>query len=127
MRLRAHRDFMRQERGAVAAEFALVIGVAIVAVLSVINAGLLFYSYTNLHMAAEDTARWAAIQETQGLSYDAQAQGETYYLGATATPTFAASTIACGVQVIASTSFTLILGFGTTPVAMNASSCYPLG
>lgn len=129
--MRPRGSFLREERGAVAAEFAMVIGFAIVAVLSVINGGLLFYSYSNLHMAVENTARWASIRTTfDGAAPSTtavQSQGEGLYNGATAAPTFTATAGTCGTQVTASATFTLILGIGSTPVSMNATACYPLG
>jgi Flp pilus assembly pilin Flp len=130
MRRRSIRSrFLREERGATAVEFALVIGFAVAAVLGIINGGLLFYSYANLHMAAENTARWASIRATvDGVTpASVQAEGEGYYLGATAEPTFTVADAACGVQVTASATFSLMLGLGSAPVEMNAAACQPLG
>jgi Flp pilus assembly protein TadG len=127
----ADRRFQRDERGAVAAEFAMVIGFAVAAVLSVINGGLMFYSYSNLHMAVESTARWASIRTTvDGAEPDTtavQAKGEDFYVGATDAPSFTATAASCGIQVTASATFTLMLGIGSTPVSMTATACHPLG
>ncbi len=126
-----HRQFMREERGVVAAEFALVIGFVIIIVFGVVNAGMLFFSFSNLHMAVEDTSRWASIRRTiDGTlpgSAAVQTQGDYFYSGVTATPTFTATTATCGVQVTATTTFTILLGIGSTPMAMTASHCAPLG
>jgi Flp pilus assembly protein TadG len=120
--------FSGDDRGAVAAEFAMIIGFAMITVLGVINGGLMFYSYSNLHMAAENTARWASIRTTvDGSTPDVQAKGEGFYKGATAAPTFTAAAATCGVQVTAIASFSLMLGIGSTPVEMSATGCYPLG
>lgn len=122
---------LRDEAGAVAAEFAMVIGVAVISMLAIINAGLLFYSYSNLHMATETTARWASIQATvDGETPDATAVTGKFgelYLGATGAPTSVAAEAACGIQVTSTATFSLMLGVGSTPVEMSATSCYPLG
>ena len=129
MRIRA--SIVRDQRGAVASEFALVIGFAMITVLGLINGGLMLYSYSNLHMAAETTARWASIRTTvDGAapgSTDLQAKGAGFYRGATAAPSFVGAAATCGMQVTASTTFRLSLGLGSTPVSMSAKACYPLG
>lgn len=129
--MRTRPDFLREERGAVAAEFAMVIGVVMLIIFGIINGGLLFYTYSNLHMAVEDTARWASIRTTVDgaapASGTVQTKGDGFYAGVTATPTFTATTAACGMQVTAATTFTLMLGIGSTPLSMSATSCYPLG
>jgi Flp pilus assembly protein TadG len=129
--MRSRGPILRDQRGAVAAEFALVIGFAMVTVLGLINGGLMLYSYSNLHMAAETTARWASIRTTidgaaPGLT-DLQAKGAGFYRGATAAPLFAVASATCGMKVTASTKFNLSLGLGSAPIAMSATSCYPLG
>jgi Flp pilus assembly pilin Flp len=129
--MRTRAKFLRDQRGAVAAEFALVIGFAMITVLGLINGGLMLYSYSNLHMAVENTARWASIRTTiDGAapgSTDLQAKGAGFYMGATAAPAFAVAAATCGMQVTASTTFSLSLGLGSAPVSMSATSCYPLG
>jgi Flp pilus assembly protein TadG len=103
----------------------------ILTVLGVINGGLILYSYSSLHMAAENAARWASIRTTVDgaapSSSAMQSAGAGYYMGATAAPTFSAVAATCGMQVTASTTFTLSLGVGATPVSMSATACYPLG
>jgi Flp pilus assembly protein TadG len=129
--MRAQYPFLKDERGAVAAEFALVIGFVMLIVFAVINGGLLFYTFSSLHMAVEDTARWASIRTTVDgaapSSSDVQDQGLAFYKGATAAPAFAATAAACGMQVTATATYTLPLGIGSAPLSMGAASCYPLG
>jgi Flp pilus assembly protein TadG len=127
----ARRRFDRDEGGAVAAEFALVIGFVLLIVFTVINGSLLMYTYSNLHMAVENTARWASIRTTVDgaapTTTAVQGKGDAFYAGLTATPSFVAATAVCGMQVTATTTFTARLGIGSVPLAMSASSCYPLG
>lgn len=129
--MRTRTPIVQDQRGAVAAEFALVIGFAMITVLGLINGGLMLYSYSNLHMAVETTARWASIRTTiDGAapgSTDLQAKGVGFYRGATAAPAFSVAAATCGMQVTASTTFSLTLGLGSTPISMSATSCYPLG
>lgn len=129
--MRTRTPILREQRGAVAAEFALIIGIAMLTVLGLINGGLMLYSYSNLHMAAETTARWASIRTTvDGAapgSTDLQAKGVGFYKGATAAPAFSVAAATCGMQVTASATFSLTLGLGSAPITLSATSCYPLG
>ena len=114
------------ERGAVAAEFALVLSALIVLILGVINASLMIYSTATLHYAAEAAARCATVSPSVCTS--------TYiatfpYAGvAMATrPTFVLSSQSCGNQVIATATYAFSTGLVTVPVTITARACRPLG
>lgn len=51
-------------RGATAVEFAMILGAMIFLTIGVINLSILIYTFAGLQSAAQNTARWAAIQAT---------------------------------------------------------------
>lgn len=120
------------ERGATAAEFALILAPLIMLTLGVINTGLMVYTVSTLHFAAEDTARWASIQTTtSGTAPGAstiQTQGASVYKGPTPVVTFTAnSAAACGFQITGTTTYNVSTGLTSSPVTLSATACYPLG
>jgi Flp pilus assembly protein TadG len=125
--------FLREERGAAAVEFALIIGFVAMTVLSIISGSMLFYTYANLNMAVENTARWAAIRTTvdkaDPSSTALQAQGDAFYAGLSSTPTFTLGTCGAGSgkQVSATANFAFATGFRAVTIPISATSCYPLG
>ncbi|HEY0648451.1 TadE/TadG family type IV pilus assembly protein [Phenylobacterium sp.] len=125
--------FIREERGSAAVEFALVIGFVAMTVLSIISGSMLFYTYANLNMAVENTARWAAIRATvdkvDPSSGAVQAQGDAFYAGLSDTPAFMLATCGAGSgkQVSATANFSLVTGFTPVTIPISATSCYPLG
>jgi len=133
MRARAARRFLKEERGSAAVEFALVIGFVAMTVISVISGSMMFYTYANLNMAVENTARWAAIRRTvdgtDPSSAALQAQGDAYYAGLSSTPAFALASCGAGTgkQVSATANFGFATGFKAVAIPISAVSCYPLG
>ena len=133
MRGQARRRFLSEERGAAAVEFALVIGFVAMTVLSILSGSMLFYTYANLNMAVENTARWAAIRSTvdgaDPSSAAVQAQGDAYYAGLSSTPSFTLGTCGAGTgkQVSAQANFAFATGFRAVTIPITAASCYPMG
>jgi Flp pilus assembly protein TadG len=119
-------SFRRSERGAVAAEFALILAALIVLILGTINAALMIYSTATLHYAAESAARCATVSPSVCTS----GYISTFpYAGvAMATrPTFVLSSQPCGNQVIATATYAFSTGLVTVPVTITAKACRPLG
>lgn len=114
----------RDESGAVAAEFALVLSGLIVLILGTINVCMMMYAATTLHFAAESAARCATVQPTVCTSgYVANFP----YAGPAISPTFALTTPACGNQVKGTAVYQFSTGLTTTPVTITATACHPLG
>jgi len=87
------RDWLRDERGATAAEFALLVGPMFLLLFGLIHGCLLLYSINKLNFATEAAARCAATSANSGYSGAAcsdSTKTQTYfadmYKGATATP-----------------------------------------
>jgi Flp pilus assembly protein TadG len=114
------------EAGATAAEFALVLpGVALLTI-GTIYLGLMMYASNCLHYAAEDAARCASVNPTVCTSATTtQTYARGRYKGP-GTPSFPLTTPACGKQVAATLSYSLITGLATITVPISATACYPL-
>jgi Flp pilus assembly protein TadG len=131
MRLRPQiARFLANDGGASAAEFALILVPLILLTIGSINLGLIVYTTTSLHYAAENTARWMAVKATTGPkpnSAAVQIHGDSVYKGAAASPTFAGEFQACGIQVTASADYNFTTGLTSTNVPLTATACYPTG
>src|SRR6516165_10379471 len=87
--------------GNTAVEFALVLPALAALIVGGLYTGLLVYSAAGLHSAVEQAARCYSVNSTQcGSASAAQGYAQSQYFGIN-TPTFAASTTACGHQVTA--------------------------
>jgi Flp pilus assembly protein TadG len=120
------RRLASDEAGVTAAEFALVLpGVAMLTV-GTAYLGLMMFASNNLHYAAEDAARCASVNPTVCTSATTtQTYAAGRYKGA-GTPTFTATSPACGKQVAASLTYSLNTGLATISVPISATACYPL-
>jgi Flp pilus assembly protein TadG len=120
--------FRRSERGASMAEFALVFPVFIALVLMTINVCMLLYGVTDLHFAAQKTARCIAMKSSDGVVPDNNCldQAASLYTGPAIAAAFTHTTDGCGNTVTGTGSFTVITGLVNVPVSISASGCYPL-
>jgi Flp pilus assembly protein TadG len=121
---------IRDRSGASAAEFALILAPLIMLTLGSINAAAMVYTTSALHSAAENTARWTAIQATAGTlpsSTAVQAHGEGVYRGATTTVTFTRTLAACGIKITGVANYNFTTGLTSNVVPINAIACYPMG
>ncbi len=120
------RGFLRDSSATTAAEFALVVPVFIALTFGTISVGIAFSAITQMHFAAEKAARCLAV-DVAGNCPDVDAYAKSLYNGPGVTGlTFAASTPACGKQVVASGSYQFITGFQSTSLNLSATACYPL-
>ena len=120
------RGLLRQEHGNTAAEFALVLPAFAALTIGTFYMCAMMFTTTSLHFAAESAARCRTVNTT--VCTDAtttQTYAATRYRGA-GSPTFTATTPACGNQVVASLTYDLMYGLGTVSVPMSATACYPL-
>jgi Flp pilus assembly protein TadG len=122
--------FSACERGATALEFALVLPALAMLVVGGLYTGLLIYSAAGLHSAVEQAARCYSVNVnsvnvSQCNSASAtQTYAQNSYYGMN-TPTFTASTQACGHQVSATLSFVLDAAVASWNVPLTATACFP--
>jgi Flp pilus assembly protein TadG len=112
-------------RGASAVEFALVAPLIFMVMVGTLYAGLLVFSVVGLQNSVEAAARCYSVNSSLcGTSAAAQNYALQQYYGVS-TPTFVASTAACGHQVSATLTveFNAVVTNVSVPVA--ASACFP--
>ena len=124
---RVTRAVRREDSGATAAEFALVVPTFLLLVFGTINVGLAMAAVTQVHFAAQKAARCLSTDVTATCTtgnIDTIAKG--YYDGPGMTGlTFTATAPACGNQVTGTGSYDLVTGFSSTAVTITANACYP--
>jgi Flp pilus assembly protein TadG len=111
--------------GNVAVEFAMLLPALAALIVGGIYVALLVYSAAGLHSAVEQAARCYSVNATQCSSASAAqtyAQGLYYGLN---TPTFTASTAACGHQVTATVTIAFTAVVTDLSVPVSAASCFP--
>jgi Flp pilus assembly protein TadG len=111
--------------GSVAVEFAMLLPALAGLIVGGIYVALLVYSAAGLHSAVEQAARCYSVNATQCSSASAAqtyAQGLYYGLN---TPTFTASTAACGHQVTAKVTIAFTAVVTDLSVPVSAASCFP--
>jgi Flp pilus assembly protein TadG len=122
------RRFIFAQRGATAAEFALVVPLVIALTLGVINVSLLVFTNSALYFATDDTARYSSIHNSCN-NTAAQSHGASAYVGPGTSVSFTCVTTsaACsgGSYVTGTTSFTFFTGLTSTPLTLSSTSCYP--
>jgi len=121
---------IRDQSGASAAEFALILAPLIMLTLGSINLAAMVYTSSALHYAVENTARWTAIKATGGAmpsSTALQARGASVYRGATTNVTFTGVQAACGIKITGVANYNFTTGLTSNTVPMSATACYPMG
>lgn len=112
---------------AAASEFALVVPFFIAIVFGTINTGLAMSAVSNIHYAAERSARCLAVNTSGDCQTDILAYGKNWYRGPGITGlNFVASDQTCGKQVVGTGNYEILTGFENTAVAISARACYPL-
>lgn len=119
---------LASRRGAAAVEYALVLPALLLFTFGAMDVGRLLWTQTTLERAAEAAARCGAIDAaTCGTISDIKtyAVGQAYGLPLTA-GAFTVTLPACGVQVVADSSFTFVIPWiGTPAILLRATACYP--
>jgi Flp pilus assembly protein TadG len=128
---RTFRNYLREERGASGAEFAIVVTVTISLILTSLGMSMLLWTSSSLHSAVERAARCYAIgaahastttctDPTTTISY-----ATTNYTGPNFSPVFTADTTGCGHTVTGSVTFPLNTGLFNVSFPLAAAFCYP--
>lgn len=117
--------FARSERGATAVEFGLLLPAFASLIVGTLYAGMVVYSATGLHSAVEQAARCYSVNATTCGSSDATVTyAGTQYHGINS-PTFTASTAACGHQVSGSVTVGLNDVYANLSIPLSATACFP--
>lgn len=120
--------WLRNERGATAAEFALVVPVFIALIFLTINGAIMMSAVIQTHYAAERAARCLSVNVSGDCTGDGiDAYAKTFYNGPTLTGMVFSPLLdqPCGNQVTGSGSYQLITGLAPTTVNISATACYP--
>jgi len=122
------RAFARNETGAGAAEFALVLPLFLVVVFATINMGFALSAFIKLHYATERGARCLSV-DPAGICNGGNIDSfiKTHYpVGALSGLSFVASQPGCGNRVHATGTYKVYAGMITIPFTISASACYPI-
>jgi Flp pilus assembly protein TadG len=127
--------YRRDQRGAAAVEFALVIPLFVALTFGVIHMSMVVYAAVNLHDATEYTARCLAVSaNTTGgtcpstSAANVQAYGAGRYTGPNISPTFTIISGTCTgtVQQVQGTgTYQVVLGLVNLPITITAKACFP--
>jgi Flp pilus assembly protein TadG len=121
------RSISRSQEGTTAVEFAIVAPVFIGLVLGIIGVCFALFLVGSLHFAVEDGARCASVKTT--LCQDSAttiAYTQARYLGPNVSPTFTATTAACGNTVTGTINYSMNVGFRTFVIPISATACFPI-
>jgi Flp pilus assembly protein TadG len=125
MRARGKSGFTVCGRGAFAVEFAMVLPALAALIVGGLYTGLAVYSAAGLHIAVEQAARCFALNVTGCTSTSTtQTYASGRYFGLN-TPTFTASTPACGHQVAATVTIAFSAVVTNMSIPLSATACYP--
>ena len=131
--MRAFVHFLREETAASAAEFALVVFPFVALVLGIIGLSMLLYANQTLQFATEKAARYYSVQTANATNSggtvpapsDIVAYAQSAYTGPGDSPSFSATSAACGYQVTGTTTLPFNTGIYNTSVTLNSSACFP--
>jgi Flp pilus assembly protein TadG len=122
-------QFLRDTSAATAAEFALVLPVFILLIFGTIDTGIALSAITQMHFAAEKTARCLAV-DVSGDCPSVDTFAKTYYKGPNVTGLlFQEQTTlpapACGRLVVATGTYQFFTGLKSSSLSLKAQACYP--
>lgn len=118
--------FRREERGAAAVEFVLILIPLVLLTIGAINLSLMVYTVASLNYAAEDAARCSAVKKAICTN---AATTNTYALARYMGPgvaTFTPSVTACGNQVVGTVPYLFTTGLTSNTITLTSRACYPL-
>ena len=123
------RRYCKDEAGAGAAEFALVLIPFLALIFGIIETSMMLYANHTLQYATEAAARCASIMNAAGMSCDTTAHIQTYatnhYSGPNIAPTFTYTASGCGHTVAGAANFTLNVVVVQLTVPLAATACFP--
>jgi len=114
------------EKGAISAEFALVVVPFLSIFMAVLGFGLLLWTSSALRYASEDAARCASVKTT--VCTDAtstQNYALSRYEGPNLSPTFTYTATGCGHTVTGSATFPLNTGLVNLSLPITVGACFP--
>lgn len=122
------RQFLGDETGASAVEFAMVVPVVLILIFGAIASGIMMYTVVKLQHATETSARCLSAQRSDCSLADITTYATGYYTG----PTLAGLTFKptwddtkkC-YKVTASGTFNFFMGQGLLSVPVYTQACYP--
>lgn len=134
--------WLRDEDGASAAEFAMVLAPLLALLFGIIHLSLMMYSAQQLNFAAEATARCLVVSQNANTSSSqcptttaATTYFQALYKGPTAAPSLAQldespkcntnSGTNTDYQVVATTNYVINAGFFSKTVPLTAKACFP--
>jgi Flp pilus assembly protein TadG len=118
--------FRENSKGTATIEFALVFPMFLTLLIGGFFCAFLLFTAGGLHYAVERAARCASVQTS--VCSDATSTQDyalAQFSGYGVTPTFTATSAACGQQVTGSTNFSFNFFVRTVAVPLSATACYP--
>jgi Flp pilus assembly protein TadG len=111
--------------GTTAVEFAVVAPAFLMFLLGIVSASAVVWTAASLHYAVEGAARCYSVNATTcSDATTTQSYAQAIYHGLSS-PTFTASTHACGRQVNATLSLVLNAGMASWTIPLSAQACFP--
>jgi Flp pilus assembly pilin Flp len=128
--MRSLNRYWRDECGAGAAEFALVLIPFLALIFGIIGLSLMLYANQTLHYAVESAARCASVQSTTTCDTPGhiQAYATARYSGPLITPVFTYTAGGCGPSghtVGVTATYPLRTGLVNVDVPLGATACFP--
>lgn len=117
---------LADDSGTAAVEFALVLPMFLILLIGGFFCAFMLFTAGGLHYAVERAARCAKVQTS--VCTDAtttQAYALSQFSGYGVTPTFTATSAACGQKVTGSASFAMNIYVRTITIPLTATACYP--
>ena len=115
----------REEKGAAAVEFVLILIPMVMLTLGAINLSLMVYTVATLNYAAEDAARCLSVKKTTCTAASVNTYGRGRYTGPGAAR-FTASSATCGNRVVGMVDYVFTTGLTSTTIPLSSQACYPL-
>ena len=115
----------REEKGAAAVEFVLILIPMVMLTLGAINLSLMVYTVATLNYAAEDAARCLSVKKTTCTTASVNTYAQARYTGPGAA-TFTGTSAACGNRVVGTVDYVFTTGLTSTIIPLSSQACYPL-
>jgi Flp pilus assembly protein TadG len=123
--LRSLSRFRREQSGASAVEFAIVVPIFAGLIFLVMNACVALWAEAALNFTVDAAARCMSVRPGV-CDTAADAIKQAPYLGPNISPAFTAVQSACGYSVSGTATYTLNAALVSLPVPLSASSCFPV-
>jgi len=118
--------YLREEKGASSAEFAMVLLPFAAMIFAIIYGALLYYANQTLQFATEAAARCYSVDAANCATTGAvQTYALAKYNGPNIGASFVAAATGCGHTVTGTGSFPINIVVWTTTVSLNSTACFP--